>query len=296
MMKRNSIYFVVILTFIFGFTSCNEDDTDDTDNVNECLDLFFSRDGDYLYADFEGKDTLQWYGWFINGEFVENEGTDHQGDHKLSLENLAPGTYTICLNYETPECPSPEENEFCQEIVIEESTEPCLDLFFSRDGDYLYADFEGRDTLEWYGWFIDDAPVEDEGTNHQGDHKLSLENLTPGTYSICLNYETPECPSPEENEFCQEIIIEGSCPELSFEAEQDGDSNAYYFYPGAFDGIDEVVLEWFANDEYIGQSPEFPHNNPFYYQFASGTYEICVKVETPDCPNGTSFCKTLVLE
>ena len=164
----------------------------------------FSRDGNTLFADFEGINTIEVYEWFIDDELVDSEGINNNGDNQLSLENLEPGTYEICTFYETPVCPLGVS--FCQEIVIEEDSE-CLELAFSRDGNTLFADFEGIDTIESYEWSVDGVFAEAEGTNNNGDNQFSLENLAPGTYDICITYETPECPNPSDNAFCAQITI-----------------------------------------------------------------------------------------
>lgn len=169
----------------------------------ECLDLAFSRDGDTLFADFEGIDTVAFYEWQINGNPTEAEGTANNGDNQLSIADLPAGTYDICIAYESPECPT--GSTFCEQIIIEDD---CLDLAFSRDGDTLFANFEGNDTIASYQWIVDGDFIEAEGTANNGDNQLSLEGFDIGTYNICITYETPECPNAADNEFCQMITIQ----------------------------------------------------------------------------------------
>lgn len=170
---------------------------------SECLDLAFSRDGDTLFADFEGIDTVAFYEWQINGNPTEAEGTANNGDNQLSIADLPAGTYDICIAYESPECPT--GSTFCEQIIIEDN---CLDLAFSRDGDTLFANFEGNDTIMSYQWIVDGDFIEAEGTANNGDNQLSLEGFDIGTYNICITYETPECPNAADNEFCQMITIQ----------------------------------------------------------------------------------------
>lgn len=154
-------------------------------------------------ASFLNLEDTESYSWFLNGEFIELDGPGNNGDNLLTITFDQPGLKEICIQAETVSCPTGVL--FCQEILIE--TE-CLNLSFSRDGNVLFADFEGIDTIEFYQWSIDGDFAEAEGTNNNGDNQFSLENLAPGTYNICITYETPECPNPFDNEFCQQIIIE----------------------------------------------------------------------------------------
>lgn len=231
--------------------------------------------------------------WFINDERIEHP-TDPQEGARVLTYQFDPGAYKVCLKVFTPDCP--DGAIFCKEIRVGEDS--CPKPSFSRDGEYLYADFEGRDDLKWYGWYVNGELVDDEYLNRNRDNKFFLENLEIGTYEICILYETTNCPDPSDNKFCKEIVIERQedCPKLSFEAEQDGDNPAYYFYPEMFDGMEDVKLEWYANGDYIGASPDSPLKNPFYYQFNPGRYEICLRVETPECPNGAEFCKVIEIE
>lgn len=181
--------------------------TVENDETKVCPDLFFDvrkKDSLSLYkftANFRGVDSLH-YEWFINGKVVQD--FDSQEGNSLYWKFEEPGEYEVCIKTETPECP--EGASYCKELVIEEPT-GCPELKFSRDGDYLYANFEGRDTLHWYGWMVNDMHVEDEYLDsNTRDNKFSLENLQKGTYSICIMTETPECPMGTK--FCKEISIE----------------------------------------------------------------------------------------
>jgi len=168
------------------------------------LSFIVDREGESnaynFIADFEGKDTISYLGWFVNDMLVQ-ESTS--GNHEQFYYQFDPGSYEVCLATETPECP--EGTKFCKVIKIEEQ-KACPDLKYTRDGNFLFADFEGIDTLRWYGWIVNGDPVEDEGTMNQGDNKLSLENFGPGNYEICLFTETPDC--PRGTSFCTNVIIE----------------------------------------------------------------------------------------
>jgi len=267
------------------------------DETDPCPDLFFDarqyeRPNKYKFiADFPGIEQTR-FEWFINGEVIENP--TQNDDNYLFWEFSEPGTYEVCIKTETPDCPN--GTSYCKTIEIEETdiTDGCPDLFFiaEQDGDnpayYFQVEFEGADQVAWLGWFINGELVED---SNDGDNNRFYYQFTPGTYEVCLMTETPECPLGTS--YCKviEIASNAICPELFFEAEQDGNNPAYYFYPGAFDGIDNVAIEWSVNGEYVGTTSG--HDDPFYYQFNPGRYEVCMAVETPNCPEGVTFCKVI---
>ncbi|WP_299184413.1 hypothetical protein [uncultured Aquimarina sp.] len=273
----------------------------DVDETDPCPDLFFEarqyeRPNKYKFiADFPGIEDVR-YEWFINGEVVDS---DNQNDNNyLFWEFNEPGSYEVCIKTETPDCPN--GTSYCKTIEIEETDidEECPELFFiaEQDGDnpayYFQVEFEGADQVEWLGWYIDGEFVED---SNSGDNNRFYYQFAPGRYEVCLKTETPEC--PEGTSYCKIIEIEGDasvCPELFFEAEQDGDNPAYYFYPNAFDNPNNVPFSWSINGDYVGTSSD--HNDPFYYQFGTGSFEVCLSVETPECPEGVTFCKVIEIE
>ncbi len=282
-----------MLGLILTFYSCDE--TDDTDPNPDCPALEFTQDGKVLTADFEGIENLDVYEWFVDDQLVETENSQNQRDNKLNLESYNPGTYKVCIKAETEDCP--EGTEFCKEIVIEEgNNQSCPDLKYERDGDYLIADFDGIDTLEFYAWRVTGEPlgnetiIENEGTDNQGDNKFSLKNLQPGVYDICLISEGPNCTNAEP--YCREIKIEDgntndSCPDLSFIVE-----GQMLF--ANFAGIDQLqVYKWFVDGQLVETEDLQNQDRDDLLDLSSynpGTYKVCIKAETNDCPNGVEFC------
>ncbi len=318
-MKKLSIWLLSIVTLLLGLASCEINEEFDrcpelkftfskldsivhSEKVNDTLPTDTvpndSLVGGYykFIADFPDIEETA-YEWFVNDSLVDSELILDDRDN-MYVGFFGPGTYKVCIFSETPDCP--EGISFCETLVVRESNPACPELRFSTRTDTLssgevkykfIADFKGIEEIS-YGWFINGDLVEDSAPDEINYLRWDFEEA--GVYEVCIKTETPNC--PEGASYCEEVIVrEGIvCPDLFFEYEQDGDNIAYYFYPGAFEGIDEVTLEWFVNEEYVGSSPEFPHNNPFYYQFdGAGRYEVCVMVETPDCPNGISFCKVI---
>ncbi|MDH7444266.1 hypothetical protein [Aquimarina sp. 2201CG14-23] len=296
-MKNNKLWSLLVFALMLSFNSCVEDDGIDQDS--DCPQLSFTQDGKVLFADFEELNNLEVYEWFVNDELVETENLQDQRDNKLDLSTYNPGTYNVCIKAETPDCPNGAE--FCKEIVIEdENNESCPNLAYSREGDYLIADFEGIDTLGFYAWQVTGEPldnesiIENEGLDFQGDNKFLLTNLQPGTYTICLISESTTCTQAEP--FCKEIVVENTnnetCPDLSFIVE-----GTLMF--ANFSGIDQLgVYTWYVNGQLVETEDlqnQDRDNMLDLDSYNPGTYTVCIKAETTDCPNGTEFCVEVVI-
>ncbi|WP_147406113.1 hypothetical protein [Aquimarina sp. BL5] len=297
-MKNLRILSLLILGLMVIFTSCEEND--DTDPTTECPELSFERDGGKLIANFEEINSLDVYEWFVNDELIETERLEDQRDNTLDISEYNPGTYTVCIKAETPDCPAGVE--FCKEIVVGEDMEGCPELKFTRDGDYLIADFEGIDTLEFYAWQVtgetldNEVIIENEGTDNQGDNKFSLVNLEEGTYTICLISESPTCTSTE---YCEEISIDrngqDSCPDLAFTREGE-------YLIADFEGIADLgFYAWKITGEVLGNETlieneglDFQGDNKFLLStLEAGKYTVCLISESPTCTQAEPFCKEI---
>ncbi len=242
-------------------------------------------------ASFPDLEVIGSYSWFINGEFVEDDGPNNQGDNLLLRDFDTPGVYEVCIKTETDTCP--EGIEFCKRIEVPAF---CPELFFEFEqepgtlGYTFFSNFMGIDELT-YQWFIDNQLIEEDG-GANGDNTL-FSDLSPGVHTVCIKTITPSC--PDGVEFCREIAVEPICPELFFMVEQEGDTPSYNFI-AEFPDIDTITYEWFINGDFIEQDGGSGADNMLFFQFEPGTYEICITAETPDCPNGTQFCQELVVQ
>lgn len=274
------------------------------DENNPCPDLFFEarqyeRPSQYKFiADFRGMNEVS-YEWFINGEFVE-DATPNE-DNYLIWEFPAPGRYEVCIATETPECP--EGVTYCKVIEVEEVEERCPEISFEKElepgtvGTYTFeANIDPDQSTSEILWLVDGEVIENATDPATVTNRVFTYQFENGVYEVCLKVITETC--EEGVVYCKEVEVNAThCPELAFEAEQDGDNPAYYFYPAAFEGIQDVQLDWFINGDFVGSSSDTPNNDPFYWQFAaSGSYEVCLAVETPNCPEGVTYCKTVVIE
>ncbi len=269
----------------------------------DCPEIRFVKEIDpevergYIFeADIPEIDQVSEIRWYINGEIVENP-TDSNEENRVLRRQFEPGKYEVCLKVITENCP--DGVLFCKEIWVGEDKCPDLKFIAEQDGDnpayYFQVEFEGADNYEWLGWFINGEFVDD---SNFGDNNRFYYQFEPGVYEVCLKTETPDC--PEGTFYCKVIEIEGDvaeCPELFFEVEQEGDTSGYNFW-ASFDGIEDVSYEWMINGDVIDTEElgNESRDDYLYYQFGVGTYEICIIMETPNCPEGVMYCKALVIE
>ena len=88
-------------------------------NEDDCPEMFFAfenvQENTYrFFADFIGIENLDWYGWFVDGTLIEEEGLLNGGDNQFEFTFNEPAIHSVCIFTETPDCPSGAE--FCVEI------------------------------------------------------------------------------------------------------------------------------------------------------------------------------------
>jgi len=296
-MKNLKTLCMLMLGLVLTFSSCEENE--EFGQEENAPELSFTKKDGKLVVDLDDITTVNSIQWFVNGQLLEDEELQN-----LDLSSYDLGTYKICIVVVTPNYPN--GIEFCENIDVDNddtdndnaNDEDCPNLQYTRDGDYLFADFEGIQDLEFYAWEITgetlNEPIyEDEGTNNQGDNKFSLKELEPGSYTICLISESATCVQAER--FCKEIKIEGApvdtCPQLSFKVEGG-------LLLANFPEMDQLTYEWFVNDQFIeveGLNSQERDDILDLSSYNPGTYTVCIKAETNECPKGTEFCKEVVI-
>lgn len=88
---------------------------------SSCPEMFFGFQNiggnSYIFfADFLGIETLEWYGWFVDGSLMEEEGTLSGGDNQFEFTFNEPGIHSVCILTETPDCPTGAE--YCVQIEV----------------------------------------------------------------------------------------------------------------------------------------------------------------------------------
>ncbi|WP_299314873.1 hypothetical protein [uncultured Aquimarina sp.] len=271
------------------------------EDMEGCPELKFTRDGDYLIADFEGMDTLEFYAWQVSGEtlgnetIIENEGTDNQGDNKFSLANLEEGTYSICLISESPTCTS---TEYCEEITIDgDGQDACPDLSVSSEGDIVIATISGTDDIDLFKWYVNNQLVAAEDLQVQGSVvTLDLSDYNPGSYEVCVKFSSNDCSQGIEACVSVQVTDDNNggddCPDVSFIEE-----GTLMF--ASFPGIDQLdVYEWFVDGTLVETESLQSQDRDDMLDLSSynpGTYTVCIKAETNECPNGTEYCASIVV-
>ena len=291
----------------------NNCDRDNCPDISYTRNLISNEGATYKFTAIGATESS--YSWYIDGEFIE---TGLQGDKNefLTYEFSENGTYKVCVLVETPECPLGVE--YCEEIIIDgiEEITCTLDFetIFIETGDtsiqkIVFEAFGSVSNSDAnYFWKIND--VIKDGENNTRLEYIFSDN---GTYEVCIFTETPECPNGVE--FCQEIIvdniIEDTRPVFNITVStpiQDPTNcnfNLIYDYTISDENANKYILEANAIDQNLTDSDyEWSINDTFInsgkivdYEFTEvGEYTICVSVETPDCPNGISFCKDFKVE
>ncbi len=258
--------------------------------INDCVGCPNIRfeielEGDNLYriiSGFEIRDDFQ-VSLVINGETI----SDAILDGNVFTRELLPGTYEVCVKVISPDCP--EGKKVCQQLVVEEI---CPELAFvseQEQGTLQYnftANFSGIDQIS-YDWLVDDQVIEGNDGGANGDNIFTFQ-FAPGIHNVCIMAETELCPNGTK--FCQEIIV---CPELFFEAEQQGVTNSYTFTAN-FPGIQDVTYNWTINDEFQETDGGADGDNIFTFQFNPGaSYEVCIVAEVEGCTTQNKFCRTI---
>ena len=98
-----------------------------------------------------------------------------------------------------------------------------------------------------------------------------------------------------------EVIEEiDSCAGLDFESRIYVDVGVFgEFIAEGIVSESPVVYEWEINGELVSNETLFTNNEDKHvlvYEFTeNGSYEVTVLVETPECPNGASYTKTITV-
>ncbi|TPN85295.1 hypothetical protein [Aquimarina algicola] len=279
-----------------------------TEPDSNCPQVFFTMEaepgtqiGYGFMAKFETLETVTSFAWTVNNEEVELSNNSQENDRYFYREFTPGESYTVCLTVVTPDCQ--EGASYCKEFVAgDQMNDGCSELTIAYEklpnSDHRYA-FTAEDNTNQateYRWFLNGNLLLTPNQTQFIDNLIEYE-LQSGTYEICAIGISEACPEGSEK-FCKTITIEG-CPQLAFDYQKTNGNYTYNFYPAVSDTniMDHVVVEWFVNQQYVGNSSDLTGDTPFLYQFdQAGTYEVCIAIETPDCPNGTRVCKTINVE
>ncbi len=300
MNSHNFFKSLLFLATSFVLFSCGEDaiTTNSTDDCPEMAFTYTNAGSDYYFeADFPGMENLSWYGWTINDDLVDQEGTNVEGDDVLEADFSASGTYEVCLITETPECPLGAS--YCQTIEIEGGTDPdpstgCPEMtlvYTESPTEHQFAvSFPNEDGPEIVFWSVNGTYV--------GDGLTYTANFSEaGTYEVCAGIETAECPMGEF--VCHTVVVEGGedpvdgCPEIEITYSQDGSDFQFTAnYEGSLDWYG-----WTVNGDIVEEEGTINNGDDILtYSFNSiGTYAVCIIHESATCPTLTE-CIDVTIE
>ncbi|NMM49602.1 hypothetical protein [Marinigracilibium pacificum] len=173
-----------------------------------------------FFADTSKLDSVEWYGWMVNGQIVENEGNYYNGDGYLNYIFESEGYYEVCLVTETPNCP--QGSTFCADYFIQFDSIPddstgtiaeCRELGFNyaldnNDSTYTFtADFEDMDSIS-YSWSVftngDYLGGKTRQAGSNSSHNFQWYFEPNQNYVICLKQIDGDC---ENYQICEEIRL-----------------------------------------------------------------------------------------
>ncbi len=115
--------------------------------------------------------------------------------------------------------------------------------------------------------------------------------LIPGSYNVCIKVVTPDCPNGKE--VCDTLIVEPICPELLFTFSQQQGSFIYDFV-AEFPGFEQINYDWVVDNEVVEAGDGGPNgDNKYSTELSFGKHEVCIRTETPQCPQGTEKCEEI---
>ncbi|QCK16935.1 hypothetical protein DCC35_20470 [Mangrovivirga cuniculi] len=189
-------------------------------------------------------------------------------------------------------------NEF-EVLNLLNNCEGCPQLSFTTRTDNItnytfIADFPQVDSIPGYQWYINGEFIENDGVDYQGDNQLTR-TFEPGEYTVCIAASTDDCMLGTE--YCETIFVEDPCPQLFFNVSDSTENN--YTFMADFAQMNSIGYSWelYQNGDLLASEFEDGNgDNQFFYQFTQGTYNMCMTAETPECPQGTSYCEEIVIQ
>ncbi len=283
--------------FIAGLSimcfSCEEESNQTTTDCPEMEISFNDELGLYEAAFIEESNIDSWLvEWLVDGQLVS-------GGLILDYVLDQAGTYEVCVGYETPECP--QGYSLCETITVEgggnepDPSDDCPEMelvYVQGENTHQFnVIFPGEPTTvpDYVEWFVNNEVV-------SVGYVLDYTFTQAGTYEVCAAYETAECPWGFS--VCQTITVEDNgndpdpvegCPEMEISFNEE-----LGLYEAAFieeSNIESWIVEWFVDGQLVSGGLILE-----YVLDQTGTYQVCVGYETPECPQGYSLCESITIE
>lgn len=215
--------------------------------------------------------------------FIDEEGTSYQPNFKFPISVFVAPGFTTSVQLST----------YFDFYQVANACVGCPEIRFdiTSDSDFQYnitANFEIRDSFD-----VSLIVNGETDANTTLDGNVFRREFRPRTYEVCVKVISPDC--PEGKKVCQSLTVEPVCPELSFQFEQE-QGTLQYIFTADFVGINDIVYDWVVDDQ-IAEEADGGGNgdNQLLFQLTPGMHRVCIRTETPDCPNGTEFCEDIVV-
>ncbi len=249
--------------------------------------------------------------WYIDDILAGDAGSP-TFEYDFLLDNsgnvpYGPGDYDICLRIQTPDCPEGSEL-FCDTITVTSTagTCPVADFTILEPQHLSFVIGATADEIGQYYWFFQGevAALNQVFRPFEYSNALQVDDpygTGPGDYEICLQIQTTDCPQGSEV-ICKTLTVDqiAPCPQSVFTTEDRG--SGVFSFTSSFPR-DEGLHYWYIDGLLAGDAG----NNAFVYNFLSGNtgnipsgpgeYEICLRIVTPACEQGTRlFCETVIVQ
>ena len=211
--------------------------------------------------------------WTVNGVAVS-------ASTSLSYEATEPGSYQICVGYETPDCP--QSVTWCETFTVTPACIEGVDCGMALAVNQVdCGNFSVVATVP-SGWQNVSWTLNGEAYN---DLLVWTQNfdLPDGEYVICASFESPACGFVSE---CITVVVNcnpNPC-ELDVSIMQLDCSPVLLTASNFPDG---AVVQWFVNNDFVENGTAFDFSPE-----TAGSYQICAQYETVDCPEGVTWCET----
>ena len=230
------------------------------------------------------------YTWSVDGVAVKSDG-GASGNNLLEYSFSQPGFYTVCIASQEA-CLG--TTQFCKEIEVPEYCAP-LSFISSQETNSLEsnftADFTDRDALQ-YSWFIDGVLIEANDGCLLGDNVFNF-TFAPGFYNVCIEAVSVSC--PQGMQYCMQIEVAPICPQLEFTYEKLLLLPLYSF-TADFPEKNDVTYSWYIDNVFIEEDGGgVGGDNVMQYNLLVGVYEVCIRYQSPECPDGIEFCETVTV-
>jgi PKD repeat protein len=250
----------------FVVEACEEDCTLD-------VALVSSQCGSYLWEAYNYPDGAQIH-WEIDEQYVEV-------GNLFDWTFLDSGEHTLCVYYETPDCPNGVF--WCETYAVELCGNDCPEeIYMAQNGDCGCYQFE-------IGSFAEGEEVDwdfGDGTTVTGGHFIEHCYEDNGEYIVTAWYTSNSCEGMLYTLGMADVDCgEGDC-DLSVSFDQ-VDNNSFVFYADAPDGV-SVWWDMGNGNEETGFVVD--------QSYDIGWFTVCAFYESPDCPEGTTVCVDIYVE